>query len=213
MKDTLKHQGRRNILAEKLMQKGISDVKVLDAIRKIPRHLFLDSAFEEHAYDDRAFPIGADQTISHPYTVAAQTQLLQVEPFEKVLEIGTGSGYQTAVLIELKAMVYTIERQKELFDRSKRLLPQLDYAPKYMTFGDGYKGLPTLAPFDKIIVTAGAPYLPNDLLAQLSIGGRMIIPVGDSVQTMTVIVRTGENTFEKEELGDFRFVPMLNRRN
>ena len=171
MKDTLKHQGLRNQLAIVVEEKGITDKNVLTAIAKIPRHLFLDSSFENFAYLDKAFPILADQTISQPYTVAFQSELLEIESGQKVLEIGTGSGYQTAMLLELKAEVYTIERQKELFKKTKLFLPKLGYRPKYMSFGDGYKGLPNFAPFDKIIVTAGAPFVPKALLAQLNIGG------------------------------------------
>lgn len=213
MKDTLKHQGLRNQLAKVVSNKGITDKNVLAAIAKIPRHLFLDSSFEDYAYKDQAFPILADQTISQPYTVAFQSQLLEIEPGQKILEIGTGSGYQTAVLLELKAEVYTIERQNELFKKTKLLLPKLGYSPKFMVFGDGYKGLPSYAPFDKIIVTAGAPFVPNPLLAQLKIGGILIIPVGDEVQYMHKYVRTGPKDFEKHELGECKFVPMLEKKN
>ncbi len=213
MKDTFKHQGLRNQLSKLIASKGIEDTNVLKAIGKIPRHLFLDSSFENFAYQDQAFPILADQTISQPYTVAFQSQLLEVTPGEKVLEIGTGSGYQTAVLLELKAEVYTVERQNELFKKTKILLPKLGYRPKYMSFGDGYKGLPEYAPFDKIIVTAGAPFVPKPLLAQLKIGGRLVIPVGDKVQIMHLYIRTGVKEFEKHELGECKFVPMLQKKN
>jgi protein-L-isoaspartate(D-aspartate) O-methyltransferase len=213
VKDTLKHQGLRNQLAKVIAEKGITDKNVLTAIAKIPRHLFLDSSFENFAYLDKAFPILADQTISQPYTVAFQSQLLEIELGQKVLEIGTGSGYQTAMLIELKAEVYTIERQKELFKKTKLFLPKLGYRPKYMSFGDGYKGLPEYAPFDKIIVTAGAPFVPKALLAQLKIGGILVIPVGDTTQIMQLYKRTGVKSFEKEELGECRFVPMLEKKN
>lgn len=213
LKDTLKHQGRRNHLAELLREKGIEDQRVLDAIRKVPRHLFLDSGFEEHAYQNKAFPIGADQTISHPYTVAFQSQLLDINPGDKILEIGTGSGYQTAVLLEMGARVYTVERQKELFDVTKVLLRKLNYTPKSITFGDGYKGMPSFAPFDKIIVTAGAPYVPEALLEQLKIHGTLIIPVGVVEQEMTSIFRVNEKEFEKLEFGSFKFVPMLGDKN
>lgn len=213
MKDTLKHQGLRNQLAKVVEEKGITDKKVLAAIAKIPRHLFLDSSFENFAYLDKAFPILADQTISQPYTVAFQSQLLELEPEQKVLEIGTGSGYQTAMLLELNAKVYTIERQKELFKKTKLFLPKLGYQPKYMSFGDGYKGLPEYAPFDKIIVTAGAPFVPKALLAQLNIGGILVIPVGDTTQIMHVYKRTGIKSFEKRELGECKFVPMLEKKN
>ncbi len=213
MKDTHKHQGLRNQLVATIAEKGIFDKNVLNAIAAVPRHLFMDSGFVDFAYQDKAFPIAAEQTISQPYTVAFQTELLQVKPTDKILEIGTGSGYQTAVLIEMGARVYTIERQKELFKKTKLFLPKLNYKPKKIIFGDGYKGLPEDAPFDGIIVTAGAPYVPKPLLSQLKIGGRLVIPVGDEVQTMTLFVRTGEKDFEKHELGDFRFVPMLKERN
>ncbi|QNM86508.1 protein-L-isoaspartate(D-aspartate) O-methyltransferase [Polaribacter pectinis] len=213
MKDTSKHQGRRNQLATVLKAKGITDENVLNAVRKIPRHLFIDSSFEDHAYQDKAFPIAADQTISQPYTVAFQSQTLEIKPEDKVLEIGTGSGYQTAVLLELKAEVYSIERQKELFKRTSLFLPKLGYKPKKFIFGDGYKGLKEKAPFDKIIVTAGAPYVPNPLLSQLKIGGKLLIPVGDKTQIMTLFIRKSAKEFEKHELGDFAFVPMLEEKN
>ncbi|CAA0148508.1 protein-L-isoaspartate(D-aspartate) O-methyltransferase [Tenacibaculum maritimum] len=213
MRDTTKHQGLRNQLATVLKAKGIIDENVLNAVRKIPRHLFIDSSFESHAYQDKAFPIAAEQTISHPYTVAFQSQVLEVKPSEKVLEIGTGSGYQTAVLLELKADVYSIERQLELFKKTSLFLPKIGYRAKRLIFGDGYKGLPEEAPFDKIIVTAGAPYVPKALLAQLKVGGRLLIPVGDKVQMMTLFIRKSLKEFEKHELGDFKFVPMLQEKN
>ena len=211
--DDFKHQGRRKMLVDLLMTKGIEDKKVLEAINIVPRHLFLDSAFVEFAYRDEAFPIAAGQTISHPYTVAFQTQLLDVHPTEKVLEIGTGSGYQTAVLVAIGAEVFTIERQKELFDFSKIILKKINLEPRYQTYGDGYKGLPSFAPFDKIIVTAGAPEIPNDLLHQLKVGGIMVIPVGEKSQQMIVIIRLEEDKFEKYLFGDFKFVPMLESRD
>ncbi|MGV8140121.1 MAG: protein-L-isoaspartate(D-aspartate) O-methyltransferase [Mangrovibacterium sp.] len=199
----------RKRLVDGLRIKGIKDQKVLDAIARIPRHLFMDSSFIQFAYKDQAFPIGAGQTISQPYTVAFQTMLLQIEPNDKVLEIGTGSGYQAAVLLELGANVYTIERQKELYLKVQQLLPELGYYPKFF-YGDGYKGLPTYGPFDKIIVTAGAPFIPDDLISQLRVGGRMVIPLGPSEkQIMNVIIRTGEEDFKKETHGTFIFVPML----
>ncbi len=203
----------RNQLAEVLIEKGIVDEAVLNAIRSIPRHLFLDSSFEDHAYQDKAFPIGADQTISQPYTVAFQSELLQVEPNHKILEIGTGSGYQTAVLLKLKARVYTIERQLELFKKTNLFFNKMGYRPKNVIFGDGYKGLPEEAPFDGIIVTAGAPFVPKPLLAQLKIGGRLVIPVGVEEQIMTLFVRKSAKEFEKTELGSFRFVPLLEDKN
>ncbi|WP_405566733.1 protein-L-isoaspartate(D-aspartate) O-methyltransferase [Polaribacter sp. Asnod6-C07] len=213
MRDTAKHQGLRNQLANVLQAKGITDKNVLNAVRKIPRHLFIDSSFESHAYQDKAFPIAADQTISQPYTVAFQSQTLKVNRGDKVLEIGTGSGYQTAVLLELKAEVYSIERQHELFKKTSLFLPKLGYKPKKFIFGDGYKGLPEKAPFDKIIVTAGAPFVPKPLLSQLKVGGMLLIPVGDKTQIMTLFIRKSPKEFEKHELGDFAFVPMLEERN
>ncbi len=212
MKDTSKHQGLRNQLANVLEQKGITDHNVLNAVRKIPRHLFIDSSFEDHAYQDKAFPIAAEQTISQPYTVAFQSQTLQVKQGDKVLEIGTGSGYQTAVLLELGAEVYSIERQHELFKRTSLFLPKLGYKPKKFIFGDGYKGLKEKAPFDKIIVTAGAPFVPKPLLAQIKVGGMLLIPVGDKTQIMTLFIRKSPKEFEKHELGDFAFVPMLQKK-
>ena len=213
MRDTTKHQGLRNQLARVLEAKGIQNLRVLNAVRNIPRHLFIDSSFEDHAYQDKAFPIAAGQTISHPYTVAFQSQVLDVFPSDKVLEIGTGSGYQTAVLLELGAEVYTIERQQELFKRTSLFLPKIGYKPKRFIFGDGYIGLEEQAPFDKILVTAGAPYVPKSLLGQLKVGGKLLIPVGDQTQMMTLFVRTSLSEFSKEELGDFKFVPMLKKKN
>lgn len=203
----------RKNLAEIVAAKGVTDNKVLDAIKTIPRHLFLDSSFEDHAYQDKAFPIGADQTISQPYTVAFQTELLEVKPNAKILEIGTGSGYQTAVLMHLKAKVYTIERQLELFKTTRLFFNKMHYRPKKMIFGDGYKGLPEEAPFDGIIVTAGAPEVPRPLMAQLKVGGRLVIPVGTDEQIMTLFVRKSEKEFEKKEFGSFRFVPLLEDKN
>jgi len=210
MTDTFKHKGLRKQLAALLKEKGITDAQVLKAIETIPRHLFIpDNALHKFAYEDKPFPIGSKQTISQPYTVAFQTQILNIKKREKVLEIGTGSGYQTAVLLEVGAKVFSIERQKALFDRTKKLLPQLGYNTN-LFYGDGYKGLPAYAPFDKIIVTAGAPYIPKDLLYQLKINGVMVIPVGEGDdQMMKKIVRTAENNFETEDLGMFRFVPLL----
>lgn len=213
MKDTFTHKGMRNKLVEVLVKKGISNQAVLEAIKKIPRHWFMDSSFLDHAYTDKAFPIAADQTISQPYTVARQTELLEVNSGDTVLEIGTGSGYQTAVLLEIGATVYTIERQNELFKKTNLFLPKIGYRPKKMIFGDGYIGLPEAAPFDGIIVTAGAPFVPKPLLAQLKVGGKLVIPVGDQVQIMNVFTRTSPTEFKKEEFGEFRFVPLLEDKN
>lgn len=213
LKDTNKHQGLRNQLAKQLEEKGITNKNVLEAIKKIPRHLFLNSSFEDFAYQDKAFPIAAGQTISQPYTVAFQSQLLEVKKDHKVLEIGTGSGYQTAVLCLLGAKVYSVERQNELFKTTSLLLPKLGIRPKHLSFGDGYKGLPNHAPFDSIIVTAGAPIIPQALMAQLKIGGRLVIPVGEKEQIMTMLIRKNETQFEKHEFGDFKFVPLLENKN
>ena len=213
MKNTAKHQGLRNQLAKLLEEKGITDKNVLEAIKIIPRHLFLNSSFEDFAYQDKAFPIAADQTISQPYTVAFQSQLLEVKKGDKILEIGTGSGYQTAVLCSMGAVAYSIERQNELFKKTSLLLPKLGIRPKKLIFGDGYKGLPEQAPFDGIIVTAGAPFIPQPLMAQLKIGGKLIIPLGEEHQIMTMLVRKNETQFEKQEFGEFRFVPLLEDKN
>lgn len=209
--DTYRHKGLRKKLAEIVAKKGIDNTQVLKAIELIPRHLFIpDNALHKYAYEDKPFPIGSGQTISQPYTVAFQTQLLELKPREKVLEIGTGSGYQTAVLLEMGVKVFSIERQKALYDRTSILLPELGYSTAKLFYGDGYKGLPSFAPFDKIIVTAGAPYIPDDLLKQLKVGGIMLIPVGEGDdQMMKKIVKIGANNFETEDLGMFRFVPLL----
>ena len=213
MKDTFKHQGLRQQLVSIIKAKGITDTRVLDAIGKVPRHLFMDSGFLDHAYQDKAFPIAANQTISQPYTVAFQTELLQVKAGDKILEIGTGSGYQTAVLCELGAKVYSIERQLELFKITSKFLPKLGYRAKKLIFGDGYKCLKEEAPFDSIIVTAGAPMVPKPLMSQLKIGGRLVIPVGDDVQIMTLFIRNAPKEFEKHEFGEFLFVPLLEDKN
>lgn len=207
--DTLRHQGLRKRLVDGIRIKGIKDEKVLAAIGKVPRHLFMDSSFIQFAYKDQAFPIGAGQTISQPFTVAMQTHLLQIEQRDKILEVGTGSGYQAAVLLEMGATVYTIERQRELYLKTQSILPQIGYNPKFF-YGDGYKGLPTYGPFDKIIITAGAPVIPEELLNQLKVGGRMVIPMGPrEKQTMYVLVKTSETEYYKESYGTFVFVPML----
>jgi len=213
VKDTFTHKGLRNKLVKTLIKKGISDEAILQAIGTIPRHLFMDSGFIDHAYVDKAFPIAANQTISQPYTVARQTELLEVKKGAKILEIGTGSGYQTAVLLEVGAIVFSIERQNELFKKTKLFLPKLGYFPKRLIFGDGYIGLESEAPFDGIIVTAGAPFVPKPLLAQLKVGGKLVIPVGDELQIMNVFTRTSSTEFSKEEHGEFRFVPLLEDRN
>lgn len=213
MKDTTRHQGKRRQLVQLLKDKGITNDLVLKAIGKIPRHFFMDSSFEHHAYQDKAFPIAADQTISQPYTVAFQSELLEIKKGHNVLEIGTGSGYQTAVLCELGAKVFSIERQQELYKKTKLFLTKLGYRPRFLSFGDGYKGLPEYAPFDSIIVTAGAPFVPKPLLAQLKVGGILVIPVGDDPQIMHRYIRTSTTSFDKKEYGEFRFVPLLEDKN
>lgn len=213
MKDTFRHKGLRKILVDNLREKGIKNEKVLEMINQIPRHQFLDNGFIQFAYQDKAFPIGSGQTISQPYTVAFQTQLLELNPYEKVLEVGTGSGYQAAVLIGMEANVYTIERQKELFKRTKDFLPQLGYNCNFY-YGDGYKGLNKFAPFDKIIVTCGAPKIPEDLILQLKVGGRMVAPIGNGdVQVMHLIEKISETETQITTHGEFSFVPMLNDKN
>jgi protein-L-isoaspartate(D-aspartate) O-methyltransferase len=209
MEDNLKHKGLRKQLVKEIEKRGIISEEVLNAIGNVPRHWFLDTVFINSAYEDKAFPIAAGQTISQPYTVAYQTSLLQINKGDKILEIGTGSGYQTCVLLEMDAKVFSIERQKELHDKAKKFLPTIGYNPK-LFYGDGYKGLPTYAPFDKIIVTAGAPYIPEDLISQLKPGGILVIPVGSGlIQIMTIILKTSETDFEKIELDQFKFVPLL----
>lgn len=199
-------------MVAELREKGISDEEVLDAMYKVPRHFFLSSAFLEFAYQNKAFQIGAGQTISHPFTVAFQSQLLQLNRGDKVLEIGTGSGFQTSILCEMKAKVFSIERQKTLFDKTKKLINRLGYSPK-LFYGDGYKGKEAFAPYDKIIVTCGAPEVPTSLLDQLKVGGIMVIPVGDGEsQVMMELKRISENEVLKKEHGNFSFVPMLEAR-
>lgn len=206
--DSYRHKGLRKQLVQLIRSKGIKDEAVLSAIEEIPRHWFMDSSFLEFAYQDKAFPIGSGQTISQPYTVAFQTELLQIKKNEKVLEVGTGSGYQASVLVKMGAKVFSIERQKNLFQKTKVFLPSIGYRPK-LFFGDGYAGLPAFAPFDKIIITCGAPYIPEVLIAQLKQGGIMVVPVGDDVQTMTTLIKTSETEYVVKEHGSFRFVPML----
>lgn len=212
MKDLPRHQGQRNKLVKKLIAKGIRQEEVLRAIAKVPRHLFIDSSFEEHAYEDKAFPIAAGQTISQPYTVAFQTELLQSKPGHKILEIGTGSGYQAAVLSVMGRKVFSIERQKELFDITRQLMQKLNYQ-FLMKYGDGFQGLPSYAPFDRIIITAGAPDIPASLVAQLKTGGRMVIPVGANEQKMMLVEKDEQGRTLVKEHGDFRFVPMLAQRD
>ena len=213
MLDTPRHQGLRNKLVEELMQKGITNAFVLKAIAKIPRHVFFESALASHAYQDKAFPIAAEQTISQPYTVAFQSQLLDVQQGHKVLEIGTGSGYQAAVLMELKTQVYTIERIKELYTKAKKTLSLLNYRPKYMSYGDGYKGLALYAPFDRIIVTAAAPYIPQELINQLKPNGKLVIPVGNEAQEMKLIEKDASGNITETNHGTFRFVPLLKNKS
>ncbi len=212
MEDTFKHQGWRHQMVEMLREKGIGDRRVLEAMDAVPRHLFLETMLDYMAYEDRALPINCGQTISQPSTVAFQSELLDVEPEMKVLEVGTGSGYQTAVLTVMGAKVYTIERQKELFDITKRRLQQLKYRGKCF-LGDGYKGLPEYAPFDRIIITCGAPSVPEELLMQLKEGGVMVIPVGEEHQEMLRIVKSGSGVGDivKQRYGDCKFVPMLGK--
>jgi protein-L-isoaspartate(D-aspartate) O-methyltransferase len=215
MQDSFVHKGKRKILVEYLREKiGISDENVLKAMNEVPRHLFLESVFEDFAYEDRAFPIAANQTISHPSTVAEQTELLEVQEKEKILEIGTGCGYQTAVLVTMNAFVYTVERQKDLHDFAQKKLREMHLRPKFQSFGDGFLGLPTFAPFDKILVTCGAEILPIELLKQLKIGGKMVIPMGKTdEQILYRFTKISEKEFEKEEFGAYKFVPMLNKTN
>jgi len=208
LNDDFKEQGLRKQLVKEIIEKGIKDENVIQAIGKIPRHLFMDSAFVNFAYVDKAFPIGSGQTISQPFTVAYQSELLALEKGDKVLEIGTGSGYQTAVLIELGAKVFTIERRHELFLKTQEFLPKLGYHPHFF-YGDGYLGKPTYGPFDKILITAGAPEIPEKLIKQLKTGGMLIVPLGKKVQIMTRIIKLENDEIKIEEFTQFSFVPML----
>ena len=209
MLDSYKHKGLRNKLVEDLINKGIKDLSVLDAIANVPRHLFMDSGFIDHAYQDKAFPICSGQTISQPFTVAFQTELLNVKKGDKILEIGTGSGYQAAVLCEIGAKVFTIERIKELYRKTSVFLPSINYRPKKMIYGDGNIGYVEESPYDGIIVTAGASEIPEKLFTQLKIGGRLVVPIGAEVQKMVLYIKKAENEYEIKDFGDFQFVPLL----
>lgn len=210
--DTFRHKGLRKQLVDGIRKQGVRDEAVLEAIMAIPRHYFMDSSFLEFAYEDKPFPIGSGQTISQPYTVAFQTELLEIKKGDKVLEIGTGSGYQACVLMEMGAKVYTIERQKSLYRKTQQLFDDLHYKPKLYVFGDGYKGIPAYAPFDKVIVTAGAPYVPDALIDQLAVGGKLVIPVGTDLQIMKRLIKNIDGSITEEEHGAFRFVPLLGDR-
>jgi protein-L-isoaspartate(D-aspartate) O-methyltransferase len=210
--DSYRHKGLRKKLIDGIKEKGITDQRVLDAMIAIPRHFFLDSAFDEVAYEDRAFPIAVEQTISQPYTVAYQTQLLAVKPHEKILEIGTGSAYQCSVLAEMGAKVFTIERQKTLFDNNKKFAFIKKYSNIKFFYGDGFEGLPTYAPFDKVLITAAAPVVPPKLIAQLKTGGQMVIPLGDSkdgTQKMMRLTKQADGSIIEESFANFSFVPMV----
>lgn len=209
--DSYLHKGLRRKLIKILRDKGINDEAVLEAINRVPRHIFLDNAFLEHAYQDKAFPIGDGQTISQPYTVASQTSLLKLEPGMKVLEIGTGSGYQCSVLLEMGVNVFTIEYHKSLFEKAKQMLQSLGYKAQFFC-GDGSEGLPRFGPYDRILATAGAPYVPQKLLEQLKVGGILVIPVGDQkTQKMLRLTKVSEKEIIQEECGDFRFVPLVGK--
>ncbi|MFT6728626.1 MAG: protein-L-isoaspartate(D-aspartate) O-methyltransferase [Flavobacteriales bacterium] len=210
--DTYRHQGLRRQLLNELREGGVTQASVHEAMNAVPRHYFMDGAFVEFAYENKAFQIGAGQTISQPFTVGFQSQLLDITPGQKVLEIGTGSGYQTSVLCKMGAKVFSIERQKLLHDRAKTILSQLNLRPT-LVYGDGFKGLPGFAPFDKVLITCGAPHIPEELLKQLKVGGKMVIPLGEgSVQEMTEIIKLGENEYGRKTHGNFSFVPMLTSR-
>ena len=212
--DTYRHKGMRRQLVDIIRQKGIFDERVLEAILRVPRHYFMDSAFDKIAYEDRAFPIAEGQTISQPYTVAYQTQLLEIKPYDKVLEIGTGSAYQACILAEMEAKVFSIERQRKLFDGNKEFSYLKKYPNLKLFFGDGYEGLPTYAPFDRVLVTAAAPFIPPKLIEQLKPGGKMVIPVGESnVQRMLRITKLQDESVREEVFDNFSFVPMVEGRN
>ena len=213
VEDNFKFQGRRRLLASELKKKGIVNKQIIKSIESIPRHLFIDPGLSEQAYIDKALPIESNQTISQPYTVAFQTQLLNPVSSEKILEIGTGSGYQTSILCFLKADVYTIERNHNLFRSTTKLFNRLNINPVRFKYGDGYKGLVDDSPFDGILITAGSPIVPEDLLKQLKVGGRMVVPIGKKIQTMTKITRISINDFKKETFGNFKFVPMLKKKD
>lgn len=207
--DTFRHKGLRKKLVESIRAKGIANERVLEAMDQVPRHYFFDSGFLEYAYEDKAFPIGEGQTISQPYTVAYQTELLDVKKGDKVLEVGTGSGYQAAILFSMGAKIYSVERQRPLYVKSKDLLGKIGY-PVKVHFGDGYNGLPAFAPFDRILVTAGAPFIPQKLIDQLKPGGKLVIPVNEGEhQIMTLVVKNMDNTIETTRHGFFKFVPLL----
>jgi protein-L-isoaspartate(D-aspartate) O-methyltransferase len=209
MVDSYRHKGMRKKLVESIRRKGITNENVLEAINKIPRHIFLDSSFLEFAYDDKPFPIGSGQTISQPYTVAFQTEILDVSKGHKVLEIGSGSGYQACVLEELGAKVFSIERQRKLFHKTKEFIANLGYKIKFF-YGDGNKGVPSFAPYDRILITAAAPDISDDLIQQLKPGGKLVVPLGSGdIQTMLRITKTADNKLIEERFGDFRFVPLL----
>ena len=214
LEDTYRHKGLRKKLIESIRAKGITDERVLEAMMNIPRHYFLDTALEHIAYQDRAFPIGEGQTISQPYTVAYQTQLLQIEKYDKVLEIGTGSVYQATVLAEMGVTVFTIERQKKLFDLTKNFVLRSKYPNIKFFYGDGFEGLPTYAPFDKVLITAAAPFIPPKLVEQLKVGGKMVIPLDENgIQKMLRLTKMEDGSMEEERFSDFSFVPMLKGKN
>ena len=213
MKDNYKFLGRRRELVDEIKRKGITDKLVLDSFLLTPRHYFVDSGLEEHAYIDKALSIIEDQTISQPFTVAFQTQLLCLAKKQKILEIGTGSGYQSAILYNIGVDVYTVERNHKLFRKTSKLFNKLNIKPKRFKYGDGYNGLPEDSPFDGIIVTAGAPEIPNELLKQLKVGGRLVIPIGNKSQTMLRITKQSNTKYKKEKFGTFRFVPLLKNKN